>query len=151
MIKMQNCFFYHNIMKASDFEEKGVREYYSITDLTREFHLTTRTLRFYEDEGLLQPLRRGRTRLYSQADHNRLQHILQAKRLNFSLAEIAEILKLYDNPPTESEPLRQMIEKTNKKRAMLKQMRQDIDDMMHEMDRIEEICFEHLAELGVKR
>lgn len=128
-----------------------MREYYSITDLTREFHLTTRTLRFYENEGLLQPLRRGRTRLYSQADHNRLQHILQAKRLNFSLAEIAEILKLYDNPPTESEPLRQMIEKANKKRAILKQMRQDIDDMMHEMDCIEEICFEHLAELGVKR
>jgi len=128
-----------------------MREYYSITDLTREFHLTTRTLRFYEDKGLLQPLRRGRTRLYSQADYNRLQRILQAKRLNFSLAEIAGILEIYDSPPTQPALLQQMIEKTSKKRKFLKQIRRDVDDMLHEMDHIEEICFEHLAELRVNR
>lgn len=128
-----------------------MREYYSITELTREFQLTTRTLRYYEDEGLLQPLRQGRTRLYSQADHNRLQRILLAKKLHFSLAEIAQMLKIYDSPPTESTSLQHMIEKIDKKRGILKRMRQDIDEMLHEMDRIEEICFEHLAELGVKR
>ena len=69
-----------------------MREFYTITELTREFGVSTRTLRFYEDEGLLKPTRRGRTRLYRPADRELLKQILRGKRLGFSIAEIREII-----------------------------------------------------------
>ncbi|AQS41402.1 MAG: MerR family transcriptional regulator [Candidatus Tokpelaia hoelldobleri] len=124
-------------------------EYYTISELTRAFRITARTLRFYEEQGLLQPLRQGNRRLYTQADRNRLRTILLAKRLNFSLAEIAALLAMYDTPVQEAKTLQNMLVEINKKRGGLKQMHRDIDDMIHEMERIEEICFRRLAELGV--
>jgi DNA-binding transcriptional MerR regulator len=74
---------------------------YSISDLAREFDLTTRAIRFYEDMGLLQPQRTGstgRTRLYSGRDRTRLKLTLRAKRLGLSLIEAKEIIDLYDSP-----------------------------------------------------
>lgn len=126
-----------------------MREYYSIRDLTKEFGVTSRTLRYYEDEGLLQPLRRGRNRLYTQLDYNRLQRIMRAKRLNFTLSEISEILQVMDEQPKDVERVRQLLDKIEKKRDLLKLMRRDIEETLHELDRVEETSFERLAELGV--
>src|SRR4029078_12458190 len=68
---------------------------YSIAELSREFEITPRTIRFYEDEGLIKPRRQGLTRLYSAGDRTRLGWILRGKRLGFALAEIREVLDLY--------------------------------------------------------
>uniref|UniRef100_UPI0013D01363 MerR family transcriptional regulator n=1 Tax=Proteus mirabilis TaxID=584 RepID=UPI0013D01363 len=71
-----------------------MREYYSITELTREFGVSTRTLRFYEDEGLIHPVRRGRIRLFRPSERHLLKQILRGKRLGFSIAEIHEIVQM---------------------------------------------------------
>jgi len=71
------------------------KESYSIAELAREFDITSRTIRFYEDQGLINPLRRGQSRIYSKADRVRLAWILRGKSVGFSLADIAEMLDLY--------------------------------------------------------
>ena len=72
------------------------RDHFSISDLSAEFSVTARALRFYEDEGLIAPERRGTARIYSQRDRARLAWILRGKRVGFSLAEIREMIDLYD-------------------------------------------------------
>jgi DNA-binding transcriptional MerR regulator len=124
-------------------------EYYTITELTREFNVSTRTLRFYEDEGLIKPARRGRTRLFRPSDRVLLKQILRGKRLGFSIAEIREIIAVYKAPSGEEGQIKLMIAGINEKRANLEQKRLDIDETLSEMDAAEENCFERLAELGV--
>jgi DNA-binding transcriptional MerR regulator len=77
-------------------EPRDDRDSYSITDLSEEFDVTPRALRFYEDEGLIAPERRGTSRIYSHRDRARLAWILRGKRVGFSLAEIREMIDLYD-------------------------------------------------------
>lgn len=125
------------------------REYYTITELTREFGISTRTLRFYEDEGLLQPERRGRTRLFRSADRHLLRQILRGKRLGFSIAEIRDIIHMYSEPPSDIEQLKLLVRHVNEKRDELTQKRRDIEETLSELERIEEICIERIAELGV--
>ena len=91
---------------ALDTPSADSREYYTITDLTREFGVSTRTIRFYEDEGLISPQRRGRTRLFREADRRLLSFILRGKRLGFSIAEIREIIHMYKEPPGEAGQLK---------------------------------------------
>lgn len=126
-----------------------MREHYTITELTREFDVSTRTLRFYEDEGLINPIRRGRTRLYRPADRHLIKQILRGKRLGFSIAEIREIIGMYKEPPGEVGQLKLMIGKIEEKRVELRQKRRDLEETLAEMDRAEESCVERLAELGV--
>ena len=86
---------------------------YSIGDLAREFDLTTRTIRFYEDVGLLQPVRQGtggRVRVYSPRDRARLKLILRAKRLGFSLSEARQIIEMYDSPRDTETQMRAYLE-----------------------------------------
>ena len=128
-----------------------MREFYTITELTREFGVSTRTLRFYEDEGLLKPTRRGRTRLYRPADRELLKQILRGKRLGFSIAEIREIIDMYKAPPGAEGQMRQIIAKIAEKRAQLEQKRRDIEESMLELDAAEENCIERLAELDVSQ
>lgn len=125
-------------------------DYYTITELTREFSISTRTLRFYEDEGLIQPVRRGRTRLYRPSDRHLVRQILRGRRLGFSISEIREIIDVYKTPPGEAGQLRLMIEKIEEKRQNLRQKRRDLEDTLQELDHAEEACVERLAELGVK-
>jgi DNA-binding transcriptional MerR regulator len=127
----------------------AVREFYSITELTREFDVSTRTLRFYEDEGLIHPVRRGRTRLYRPADRQLLRQILRGKRLGFSIAEIREIIQMYREPPGEVGQLKLMIRRIDEKREALRQKRRDLEDALSELDLAEDNCLERLAELGV--
>lgn len=127
-----------------------MREFYTITELTREFGISTRTLRFYEDEGLISPVRRGRTRLFRPADRHLVKQILRGKRLGFSIAEIREIVQMYRDPPGEVGQLKQIIAKIEEKRDELRQKRRDIEETIAELNASEEGCVERLAELGVK-
>lgn len=127
-----------------------MREYYTITELTREFGISTRTLRYYEDEGLIQPVRRGRTRLFRPSDRHLIRQILRGKRLGFSIADLREIIQMYREPPGEAGQLRTIIAKIDEKRAALRQKRRDLEEALAELDLAEEACVERLAELGVK-
>ena len=129
----------------------SVQEYYTITELTREFEVSTRTLRFYEDEGLLQPLRRGRTRLYRPTDRRLLKTILRGKRLGFSIAEIREIIQMYKEPPGEAGQLRLLLNKIEERRDVMNQKRRDIVETLAELESAEDACLARMAELGVSR
>lgn len=122
-------------------------ERFTITELSREFDVTTRTIRFYEDEGLLAPDRRGQARIYGPRDRVRLRLILRGKRLGFSLSEIKEILDLYDREPGEAGQLRHFLAKIAERRAQLLQQREDIDVTLAELATVEARCDERLAEL----
>lgn len=124
-------------------------KFYSITEMTREFDISTRTLRFYEDEGLIHPERRGRTRLYRTADRHLIAQILRGRRIGFTIAEIREIIKVYNEPPGEAGQLKLLIKKVEEKRDGLRQRRKDIDETIGELDNIEESCLNRLAEIGV--
>ena len=126
-----------------------MREYYSITELTREFDISTRTLRFYEDEGLVEPVRRGRTRLFRPSDRHLIRQILRGKRIGFSINEIREIIQMYREPPGEVGQLKLMIKRIEEKRENLRQKRRDLEETLAELDQAEESCVERLAELGV--
>jgi DNA-binding transcriptional MerR regulator len=125
------------------------REFHTISELTKEFSISTRTIRFYEDEGLIKPVRRGRTRLFRATDRRRLMFILRGKRLGFSIAEIREIMNMYKEPPGEEGQLRLLIRRINEKRLELVQKRVDIDLTIRELDYAEEQSLTRLAELGV--
>jgi len=129
--------------------KSDIKEFYSITELTREFGVSTRTIRFYEDEGLIHPLRRGRTRLFKPSDRRILMFILRGKRLGFSIAEIREIRNMYKEPPGEHGQLKLLIQRVNEKREQLLQKRKDIDETIGELDQVEEQSLARMAELGV--
>jgi DNA-binding transcriptional MerR regulator len=126
-----------------------VTKLYSITEMTREFDISTRTLRFYEDEGLIHPERRGRTRLYRLADRHLLAQILRGRRIGFTIAEIREIIQVYNEPPGEVGQLKLLMKKVEEKRDSLRQKRKDIDETIGELDSIEEACLNRMAEIGV--
>lgn len=126
-----------------------MKKYFSITELTREFGVSTRTLRFYEDEGLIAPERRGRTRLYRAADRHLLAEILRGRRIGFTVAEIREIIQVYKAPPGEAGQLEMLMRKVDEKRADLRQKRRDIEETLTELDNVEEACLTRLAEIGV--
>ena len=132
---------------ANEATDAAMSELRSITDLTREFGVSTRTLRFYEDQGLIRPIRRGRTRLFRPADRMLLKQILRGKRLGFSIAEIREIIGLYKSPPGERGQLDVMLRKIGEKREELEQKRRDIEETLREMDAAEEACRARVDEL----
>ncbi|WP_417824808.1 MerR family transcriptional regulator [Thalassospira lucentensis] len=113
---------------------------YSITDLAREFDVTTRTIRFYEDQELIEPERQGQTRIYSQRDRVRLRLIMRGKRLGFSLKEIRDLLDLYDGDRSEITQLTILVSKINERRDALRTQREDIDATLDELDKLEESC-----------
>ena len=121
---------------------------YSISDLASEFDITTRTIRFYEDQGLIEPLRQGTRRLFRPRDRTRLKLILRGKRLGFSLAEIAEIVDMYDAAPGEAGQLRLLISKISDRRAHLRQQLQDIEATLSDLDAVEARCVERMSALG---
>ena len=122
---------------------------YSIGDLSREFGVTTRTIRFYEDQGLLSPTRNGQSRIYQARDRVRLKLILRGKRLGFSLKEINKLIQLYDTPGGEAGQLRSFIEKIRARRTELLVQKDDIEHVLDELDTLERRCADLLeAERG---
>lgn len=120
---------------------------FSISELAREFEVTTRAIRFYEDERLLTPGRNGRQRVYSARDRVRLKLILRGKRLGFSLNEVREIIDMYDLDSGEAGQLRYFLEQINHRRKSLQQQRDDIDLTLKELDLIESQCQRRLTSI----
>jgi DNA-binding transcriptional MerR regulator len=116
------------------------RATYSISDLAREFALTTRAIRFYEDSGLLAPRREKRTRVYGERERVRLKLILRGKRLGLALAEIAELLDLYEVRRNEKAQLTAFLALLADRRTRLLQQREDIEIVLAEIDGIERDC-----------
>ena len=106
---------------------------YTISELAKEFGVTTRTIRFYEDQGLLSPKREGTSRVFSNRDRVRLKLALRGKRLGFSLAEIRELFDLYDVSQDEKKQLEDFLVKLERRRALLEQQREDIEVMLNEI------------------
>ena len=118
---------------------------YTITDLAKEFAVTTRTIRHYEDEGLISPGREGTNRLFTVRDRVRLKLALRGKRLGFSLAEIRELFDLYDLAHDEKRQLQEFLTKLEKRRAMIEQQREDMEVMLNELTFFENQCRKLLA------
>ncbi|WP_196138006.1 MerR family DNA-binding transcriptional regulator [Aliikangiella sp. G2MR2-5] len=111
---------------------------YSISDLAKEFGITPRSIRHYEDEKLISPERNGSQRIYRKGDRIRLQLILRGKRIGFSLSEIREIISMYDEPSGGEEKQTEfLLTKIEERREALFQQQQDIKTMLAELDRLE--------------
>jgi DNA-binding transcriptional MerR regulator len=128
-------------------QDELAQEQFSISELSREFDVTTRAIRFYEDEGLLEPNRKGRHRVYSSRDRIRLKLILRGKRLGFSLSDIGDIIDMYDSEPGEEGQLQYFIEIISVRRKTLKQQRDDIEVTLKELDSIEKQCRKSMTHL----
>lgn len=122
-----------------------MNETYGIAELAAEFGVTTRTVRFYEDKGLLSPAREGQRRVYSPRDRVRLRLIMRGKRLGLSLEEIDELIDLYDVDPSEVTQLTHFVEVIRKRTAILEGQKNDIDESLAELARLEEQCTAILA------
>ncbi|MEE9322601.1 MAG: MerR family DNA-binding transcriptional regulator [Granulosicoccus sp.] len=120
---------------------------WTITELSREFGITTRTIRFYEDRGLLRPARRGQQRIYSRSDRTRLKLVLRGKRLGWPLDDIREMIELYETPDGEQKQLDLMLERITQSRDTLLQQRDDINLALSEFDEIETRCKKQLSTL----
>ena len=118
----------------------NMSETFSIGDLSREFRITTRTIRFYEDQGLLSPARAGQSRIYAARDRVRLKLILRGKRLGFSLREVAEMLDMYDAPEGEAGQVRFFVQRIRARREELMDQRRDIDSVLDELSELENRC-----------
>lgn len=128
------------------------KQTYSISELSKEFDVTTRSLRFYEDQELLRPSRRGQTRVFSTKDRVRLKLILRGKRMGFSLSETKELFDLWDETLSGNEKqLLLMLETLNRKRTQLDQQKDDIAMAEMEMETAEARCREALIELQTKK
>lgn len=112
---------------------------YTIAELAREFDLTPRAIRYYEDQGLIAPARAGVQRIYTRRDRTRLRLTLRGKRLGLSLAEIRELIDMYDTAP-ESSQLERLLEVLARRRARLEQQREDIAAVLAELDAFENQC-----------
>jgi len=108
---------------------------FTISDLSSEFELTTRTLRFYETKGLLEPRRRGQTRLYSRRDRARLKLILQGKRVGFSLTDIKEMLDLYDLKDGKATQLRVSLRRFKERISDLERQKIDVEEAITDLNR----------------
>lgn len=123
--------------ESGDAEIKSKR--YTISQLSKEFSVTARTLRFYEDKGLLNPAREGQNRIFSHRDRARLKLILQGKRVGFSLSEIKEMLDLYDLRDGQVTQLRVALGKFEERIEHLQQQKVDIEQAIADLERTKEI------------
>ena len=123
---------------------------YSISELAAEFDITTRTIRFYEEKGLLMPARKGSNRVYTAGDRVKLKLILRGKRLGFSLEESASIVAMYDPEQGNVDQLQKLIATIRGKRSELQQQLHDLEVMMDDLRESEEKCLQTLADTQAK-
>jgi DNA-binding transcriptional MerR regulator len=135
--------------QATSASPRDPQRIYSIAELSREFAITPRTIRFYEDEGLIKPRRQGTTRLYSAGDRTRLGWILRGKRLGFSLGEIRELLDLYQVDRTGIQQMRELLRRSQLHIADLERKRADLDQHINEFKEVENQVSAELRRRGV--
>lgn len=117
---------------------------YSIRDLSQEFEVTTRTLRFYEEKGLLNPSRDGNTRSYSSADRTRLRLILRGKRLGLTLEESAAVINMYNPGASNKAQLTTLLEKIREKQQRLREQQKELKLMLKDLSEAEDRCLQAL-------
>ncbi|HEY6131517.1 MAG TPA: MerR family DNA-binding transcriptional regulator [Halioglobus sp.] len=117
---------------------------YTISELAHEFGVTTRTIRFYEEKGLVHPLREGQKRLYTAADRVRIKLILRGKRIGMKLQESVELIELYD-PKHNKHQLSSLMNTVAERRAALLQQKRDINDMLAGLDEVQMLCEQALG------
>ena len=120
---------------------------FSISELAKEFDITTRSIRFYEDQGLISPDRNGQTRIYSKRDKVRLKLILRGKRLGFTLAETGRLFELYDADKSSAKQLTTMLALIEEKKSDLSQQMDDIKVVLMELVTADRRCHDTLQEL----
>ena len=116
------------------------KQTYTISELASEFEVTTRTIRFYEETGLVQPMRDGQKRLYTAADRVRIKLILRGKRIGMTLKESVEVIDLYDPQRNNAEQLLSLINTISVRRARLLQQKDDIDDLLTGLNEVLRLC-----------
>ena len=119
---------------------------WTISELAREFDVTPRTIRFYEDQGIVSPAREGRNRIFGPRDRTRLKLALRGKRLGLQLSEILTLIDMYDGPGDTEVLLRPYLAVLAQHRATLEQQRRDIEDTLQEIAVQERQCRELLAQ-----
>ena len=119
---------------------------FTIGELAREFGITTRTIRFYEDKKLIAPRREGQRRIYGPRDRVRLKLIMRGKRLGFSLEEVREMVDLYDEDPTEVAQLELFLRKIDERHVQLAQQQKDIAASLEELEARKTQCARLLEE-----
>jgi DNA-binding transcriptional MerR regulator len=127
---------------------KAGRDVFTIRDLSKEFSVSARTLRFYEEKGLLDPARRGEQRLYSRRDRARLAYVLAGKQVGFSLEEVREMLDLYDLGDGQVTQLKVALSKFGERIARLEKQKSDIDRVVAELTRASDAMKAKLAARG---
>lgn len=123
----------------------GMDVQYSISELAAEFSITTRTIRFYEEKGLLNPQRQGSNRVFTGADRVRLKLILRGKRLGFSLEESRDIIGMYEPETANTRQLEVLLEKIYEKQALLEQQKKEINKMLRELRNTAENCLDTIS------
>ncbi|MGI9295271.1 MAG: MerR family transcriptional regulator [Pseudomonadales bacterium] len=123
---------------------------YTISELAKEFDVTTRTIRFYEEKGLVSPLREGQKRLYTPADRVRIKLILRGKRIGMTLDECVEVIDMYDGEHNNDEQLHSLIGTVTARRERFLQQKRDIDDMLAGLDEVQSLCEQALAASSTK-
>ena len=126
----------------------GEGDRWSIAEVADEFGITHRTVRHYEELGLISPERRGTTRVYHRRDRTRLGLILRGKRLGFPLEEIRTIIDLYDRPRGKASQLEYVLAQIDERRSDLEQRRRDLEDAITELGEFERRCREDLHRLA---
>ncbi|QOL27306.1 MerR family DNA-binding transcriptional regulator [Thalassotalea sp. LPB0316] len=130
---------------------KTTKPTFTIGELAKEFDITTRSIRFYEDQGLISPLREGQKRIYLPRDKVRLKLILRGKRLGFSLAETGRLFELYDVDKSSETQLTTILNIITEKKADLKQQLEDINVVLLELDNLEKNCLTTLNKIQIKK
>jgi DNA-binding transcriptional MerR regulator len=118
---------------------------FAISDLAREFGITPRTIRFWEDQGILAPEREGSKRVFTRRDRARLKMALRGKRLGLSLAEIKDLIGMYASTEDETPQLLECLRVMSKRREALEQQREDIEAMLAEISLFEQQCQQELV------
>ena len=123
---------------------------YTISDLAKEFEVTPRALRLYEESGLLEPKRDGQKRVYSERDRVRLRLIIRGKRIGCSLAEVKELFDMYDSSPGEAGQIKRLLEKLEERKQALELQRSELALSLADIEQIEQRALETLRELEDK-